>query len=263
VAEFAIRFGCRSAQGLRSNNEDSFLADPENQLFVVADGMGGQECGERASGMAVEILPRALSARLADCAEPVEAVVAAALEEANQAIIDAGREQTEGRRMGTTAVLALQQADRVYVAGLGDSRAYLIRGDRVEQLTHDHTVAEALVRSGTITPEQGLVSPWRHVLYKFLGCAEMTEGADVYPFTPQAGDLLVLATDGMTNHVEPEDLVEGAVTFTDPQDWADHLVNLALARGSQDNVTVLVVAFHAKAQRLRPPSGGHLVQGLQ
>jgi serine/threonine protein phosphatase PrpC len=262
VAEFAIRFGCRSAQGLRSNNEDSFLADPENQLFVVADGMGGQEFGERASGMAVEILPRALSARLASCGEPGEAV-AAALEEANQAIIDAGREQTEGRRMGTTAVLAVQQADRVYVAGLGDSRAYLVRGDRVEQLTHDHTVAEALVRSGTITPEQGLVSPWRHVLYKFLGCAEMTEGADVCPFTPRAGDRLVLATDGMTNHVEPEDLIEGAVTFTDPQDWADHLVNLALARGSQDNVTVVVVAFQAEAQRLRPPSGRYLVQGLQ
>ena len=99
--------------------------------------------------------------------------------------------------MGTTAVVAVQQDDRVYVAGLGDSRAYLIRGDRVEQLTVDHTVADALERNGTLTSEQARNSPWKNVLYKFLGCAEMTEGAEVRPFTPEAGDRLVLASDGL------------------------------------------------------------------
>src|SRR5436190_1276831 len=123
MAEFVVHVGGRSAQGLRSNNEDRYVADPEHHVFLVADGMGGQ----------------------------------------------------------------------VYVAGLGDSRAYLVRGDRVEQLTMDHTVADALERNGTLTHEQAQNSPWRHVLYKFLGCAEMTEGAEVRPFAPQAGDWLILA----------------------------------------------------------------------
>jgi serine/threonine protein phosphatase PrpC len=81
------------------------------------------------------------------------------------------------------------------------------------------------------------------VLYKFLGCAEMNEGAEVRPFTPQAGDRLLLASDGLTNHVTDEDLREGALRFSDPQAWADYLVPLALDRGSKDNVTCVVVAF--------------------
>src|SRR2546426_803868 len=83
--------------------------------------------------------------------------------------------QAAGRRMGTTAVLAVQQDNLVYVAGLGDSRAYLVRNHRVDQLTMDHTVADALERNGALTPEQAATSPWKHVLYKFLGCVEMNE----------------------------------------------------------------------------------------
>ena len=110
----------------------------------------------------------------------------------------------------------------MYVAGLGDSRAYLLRDDRVEQLTVDHSVAEALRANGTLTPEQARTSPWQHVLYKFLGCAEMSdEGTDVRPFTPQAGDRLLLATDGLTNHVSDDDLRNGSKQTPDPQAWAE------------------------------------------
>ena len=146
--------------------------------------------------------------------------------------------------MGTTAVVAVQQADRVYVANLGDSRAYLIRGDRVELLTVDHTVAAALARNGTLTADQAKNSPWGNVLYKFLGCAEMTEGADVHPFTPEAGDRLVMGSDGLTNFLTDADLREGALRHRNPQEWADHLVESALRRGSKDNVTCVVVAFN-------------------
>jgi protein phosphatase len=242
MAEFVIRVGSRTTQGLRSNNEDALVVDREHQLFLVADGMGGQERGEQASNLAAEIIPRVVQDRLA-AQEEVSQVVQRALAEANQAIVRAGQAQPEGRRMGTTAVVAVRQADQMYVAGLGDSRAYLIRGDRVEQLTVDHSVANALVTSGTLTPEQARHSPWQHVLYKFLGCAEMAEGADVRPFTPEAGDRLLLASDGLTNFVSDDDLREGARTFPDPQAWADYLVPLALERGSSDNVTCVVVAF--------------------
>jgi protein phosphatase len=245
MGKLVVRVGGHSAQGLRPNNEDRYLADAQQDVFLVADGMGGQENGERASGLAVEIIPRAFRSHLAATGDATRAVVEA-LDEANRAIIDAGAHQLAGRRMGTTAVLAVRRADCVYVAGLGDSRAYLVRRGRLEQLTVDHTVAEALSRGGTLTPEQARHSPWRHVLYKFLGCAEMSGDAEVHPFTPQAGDRLILGSDGLTNHVSDTDLVEGARQFTDPQDWAEHLVRLALEHGSNDNVTCVVVAFEAE-----------------
>ena len=110
-------------------------------------------------------------------------------------------------------------------------------------LFRSHTVADALERNGTLTHEQAQNSPWRHVLYKFLGCAEMNEGAEVRPFAPQAGDWLILASDGLTGFVTHDDLREGARRHIRPQEWADELVNLALERGSKDNVTCVVVAF--------------------
>ncbi len=243
MAQYVLKVGSRSIQGRRPNNEDRYVADPNKGLFLVADGMGGQDFGERASGMAAEIIPRVLQDMLSSDG-PAENAVQCALKEANEAIIHAGQSQAAGRRMGTTAVVAVQQHDKVYVAGLGDSRAYLIRDGRVEQLTVDHTVAEALKRNGALTEEQAAESPWSHVLYKFLGCVEMRDdGAEVCPFEPQAGDRLLLASDGLTNHVAVDDLRDGAHRFAHPQDWADHLVELALGRGSKDNITCVVVAF--------------------
>lgn len=242
MAELSIRVGSHTAQGLRPNNEDRFVADLDRHVFLVADGMGGQDRGELASGMAAEIIPQVVQDRLAaepDAAQAVQHALAAA----NRAIIAAARTQPEGRRMGTTAVLAVERGGRVYVAGLGDSRAYLIRGDQVELLTVDHSVAQTLVATGVLRADEARHSHWQHVLYKFLGCAEMADGADVRPFTPQAGDRLLLASDGLTGHVDENDLRAGARAFTDPQAWCEHLVQLALERGSRDNVTCVVVAF--------------------
>ncbi len=242
MADFVIHVGSRSAQGVRPNNEDAFVVDLVNHLFLVADGMGGQEQGERASGLAAEIIPRVVQDRLAANDSAGDAVQKA-LAQANEAIVDAGKHQPLGRRMGTTAVVALQRADQCYVAGLGDSRAYLVRDGQVEQLTVDHSVAQALVQSGALTPEEARHSPYQHVLHRFLGCAGTFEGADVRPFAPRAGDRLLLASDGLTNHVDEQDLREGPRRFPDPQAWANYLVDVALQRGSRDNVTCVVIAF--------------------
>jgi protein phosphatase len=244
MADFYLRVGSKSAQGVRPNNEDRFVVDLDRRLFVVADGMGGQERGEIASGMAAEIIPQVVGQCLAQ-QEAADQALRRAMAEANTAIVDAGRAQPEGRRMGTTAVCALHCNDQVFVASLGDSRAYLIRDDRVQLLTVDHSVAQALVSSGALTPEEARHSPYQHVLHKFLGCATMVDGAEVLPFTPQAGDRLLLASDGLTNHISDEDLHRGAKEFGDPQEWADQLVETALSRGSRDNVTCVVVAFEA------------------
>src|SRR5437868_866452 len=114
MSQFVLRVGSRSAQGVRSNNEDNFVVDLRQRLFVVADGMGGQERGEIASSMAVDIIPRVVHAHLADN-EPPEQALLGAMKEANESIVEAGRTQPEGRRMGTTAVVALQHNGQVYI----------------------------------------------------------------------------------------------------------------------------------------------------
>jgi serine/threonine protein phosphatase PrpC len=131
----------------------------------------------------------------------------------------------------------------VYISSLGDSRAYLIRGGEVHQLTVDHSVAQALVSTGTISAEEARHSPYQHILHKFLGCSEHSSAAEVHPFTPRDGDRLLLATDGLTNHVSDEDLRAGPSQYPDPQEWIEHLVQQALDSGSRDNVTGIVVAF--------------------
>lgn len=242
MSDFVLRVGSRSAQGVRSNNEDRLHIDIERKLFIVADGMGGQERGEIASELAVEIIPKVLDDRLA-AAEAADAAVAKAFASANSAIIEAGKTQPEGRRMGTTAVCALHHNGQVFIAGLGDSRAYLIRGEEVDQLTVDHSVAQALVSCGAISAEEARTSPYQHVLHKFLGCVNMHDNAEVKPFVPQAGDRLVLGSDGLTNHISDADLREGPERFADAQQWADDLVETALRRGSRDNVSCIVVVF--------------------
>jgi protein phosphatase len=254
MADLIVRVGSRTAKGIRPNNEDSFVVGPDERLFLVADGMGGQERGEVASTMAAEIIPRVVYRCIA-ANESAEEVLEHALQEANLAICDAGRSQPEGRRMGTTAVLALHLNGKVYVANFGDSRAYLVRGDQVQQLTVDHSVAQALVSCGALSPEEARASPYQHVLHKFLGCNGMSEHAEVKPFTPQTGDRLILASDGLTNHVDENDLRHGARMFVDPQGWAEHLVQIALERGSRDNVTCVVVMFEDIARQVIQAAG--------
>jgi PPM family protein phosphatase len=242
MAELVIQVGSCSAQGKRSNNEDTFVADPGEHVFLVADGMGGQESGEVASGLAKQIIPRVVRHSLAAHLDG-PSVVRRALSEAHQAILEASKEDASCRKMGTTAVLAVRQEGQMWVAGVGDSPAYLVRGDQVEQLTLDHTVADALARSGTLTPDQAKKSPWRNSLYRFLGCRDMTDDTEVRLFTPQAGDCLLLASDGLSGFISADDLRQGAAAFPSAQAWADYLVKLALERGSSDNVTCVVVAF--------------------
>ncbi len=242
MSDLAVFVGSSTAKGIRENNEDSYVVDLENRVFLVADGMGGQECGERASGLAAEIIPRVVHERL-EAQDELSQAILRAMAEANDAIVAAGKYQPEGRRMGTTALMAVQLDEQVVVGNLGDSRAYLIRGDEVKQLTVDHSIAQALVTTGAMTQEEAETSFYQNVLHKFLGCTNMNEGPDLHPFTTQAGDRLLLATDGLTNHIEDEDLRLGAREYPQVQAWADHLVKMALDRGTKDNVTCVVIGF--------------------
>ena len=215
-------------------------------LFVVADGMGGQLAGEKASQMAVDIIPKELSRRLNSASvtgdKAVQRAVRDAVAAANQEILGLSVVQTEFSHMGTTVVLALFHDDRMYVAGIGDSRAYRIRDGRIELLTKDHSLAQALLEAGTITAEELPNHKFSHVLYLYLGSKDARSGPeDVHTTDLVAGDRFLLASDGLTGVVADEQLAEIITRLEDPRESARVLMKLALDNHSKDNVTCLVI----------------------
>jgi len=216
------------------------------RLFVVADGMGGQLAGEKASQMAVDIIPKELSRRLNSSATPgdkaVQRAVRDAVAAANQEILGLSVIQTEFNNMGTTVVLALCHGGRMYVAGIGDSRAYRVRDGRIEQMTKDHSLAQALLEAGTITAEELPNHKFSHVLYLYLGSKDARSGPeDVHATDLVAGDRFLLASDGLTGVVADEQLAEIIRQRDDPRETARILTQLALDNHSKDNVTCLVI----------------------
>ena len=265
-----IRVGVVSTVGnYREHNEDNFylptlagkamgggvghrdasmeIAIEEGHIypFVVADGMGGQLAGEKASQMAVDIIPKELSKRIGTAESDdrqIQRIIKDAVAAANQEILGLSVVQTEFNNMGTTVVLALFRNDRVYVAGIGDSRAYRFRDGRIEQLTKDHSLAQALLEAGTITAEELPNHKFNHVLYLYLGSKDARGGPeDVKAVEFRAGDRFLLASDGLTGVVHDAQLAEIVAGFEDPQASARALIKLALDNNSKDNVTCLVV----------------------
>jgi protein phosphatase len=144
--------------------------------------------------------------------------------------------------MGTTVVLALFRGERVYVTGIGDSRAYRLRDGRFECLTRDHSLAEALREAGTIKAEEAETHRFRNVLYLYLGCKEAREGPDeIMALELSRGDRFLLSTDGLTGVVRDDVISEVLAAAEDPQRAAQALVNRALENRSKDNITCMVI----------------------
>ncbi len=227
-----------------------------SNLFIVADGMGGQQAGEEASRMAIEIIPRAVTRRLPnDETEPrtIQAALRDAVAEANQEILGSSGAVTEYSNMGTTVVLALLRHDRAYVAGIGDSRAYRLRSGQLEQLTKDHSLADALVEAGTITKEELPNHKFKNILYLYLGCKDARGGPeDVRVLDVLPGDRFLLASDGLTGVVTDGEVTRILATCDDPQNAAKVLKDQALANDSRDNVTCLVIHVVGDAGAFAP-----------
>jgi len=240
----SIRVGHVSVTGnYRDNNEDSCYLDGKQRLFIVADGMGGQSAGERASALAVEVIPERLRTLL-DVEKPGLKSVTAALEKAimaaNSEILFLS-EQPGLRNMGTTAVLMVHIGDAFYFIGVGDSRAYELRGTKIRQLTVDHSITQALLDSGTINAEEAKTHRYRNVLYKYLGCRDGVAGAAVVEVNPKPGDRFLLCSDGLNDGLSDSEIVRLLRISNDPQLVAEQLVKAALEAGSRDNVTSLVI----------------------
>jgi protein phosphatase len=214
-------------------------------LFLVADGMGGQLAGEKASEMAVEIVPGELRKRLAASEEDEKTLKRAirdAVAEANKEILAQSHLVTEFANMGTTIVLALFRGDRAYITGIGDSRAYRLRDDHLERLTTDHSLADALVGAGTIRPEEAENHKFRNVLYLYLGCKDARDGPEeIRAVDVRRGDRFLLASDGLTGVVRDQVIAEVLTACDDPQRAAQALINRALENRSKDNITCVVI----------------------
>jgi protein phosphatase len=169
-----------------------------------------------------------------------------AVRRANRAVIHRASDHPELQGMGTTMTLAFIRDNRVLVAHVGDSRAYLVDGREgwINQITDDHSFVEALLTSGHITAEQAAVHPMRNVLYRALGQVEDTE-SDLYSRTLAEGDRLILCSDGLTRHVSAAELAEIAMQYDDPEDIAQRLIDLANQRGGEDNISVVAIIMES------------------
>jgi PPM family protein phosphatase len=230
----------------RENNEDSIEVKgfPDLLVVVVADGMGGQAAGEIASKKAVDIIPRELrkSITAGTNAEAAKVMIRRAIVQANEEIMAMGQLDKEMKNMGTTVVAAVwRKAADLLVTGVGDSRAYLVRGQKITQLTVDHSLAQALVEAKTISAAEAKEHKFRNVLWKYLGSKEVGEGPEVATVPIQTGDRFVLCTDGLHGVVTDDKILEFVAGQQDPQACADGLVQLALESGSRDNVSSIVI----------------------
>jgi protein phosphatase len=234
-----LRAAASTDVGLRRRiNEDRYALAPELGLYLVADGMGGHTAGQVASELAADAALqaiRALEGASASLAEKLRYAVASA----NRAIYTTAREKPELAGMGTTLVCLLSGQGRAALAHVGDSRAYLVRGERIRQLTDDHSIVGELLRRNEISEDAAKEHPHRHVLTRALGVRRAVE-PDLAELTPQAGDLFVLCSDGLTNHVEDHEIAKAVTQEEDLQEACERLIDLANGRGGEDNTTIIV-----------------------
>jgi len=249
--ELRLSLGSATDVGGREENEDALFAGdlvPAGggalgteavRLVAVADGMGGYQRGEVASAIAIETLRNVL-------AETDTSDAAAALKQAfrraNQAIFADSAANGAPEEMGTTLVAGLLRGKYATIANVGDSRAYLVRADRLTQITKDHSLVEEEVAQGALTPEQAQRSPHRNILTHALGNKERLEGKlpNIFELTLLPEDRLLLCSDGFHGVVPEADMV-GVLLTTEAADAAKRLVNLAVERGTTDNVSAVVV----------------------
>lgn len=259
-----LMIGARTDQGrVRAINQDTVYAGAlalsageTAYLCLVADGMGGAKAGEYASRVASEVT-RARVTRAAGSETPHDdgawqELLRGAVRAANQRVYEDSRSDTARQGMGTTLTIALVVEDRLHIASVGDSRAYLLNaagvtaeGANAAQLTSDHSLVARLVDIGQLTPEEARVHPQRNLLYRSIGTDPAVE-VDTRSEQLEPGDVLLLCSDGLINHVTDSEIIQMALAKRDPDDICAELVALANQRGGWDNITVVVVHVAAR-----------------
>jgi protein phosphatase len=236
----SLRAAALSDIGLRRRtNEDCFALEPDLGLYLVADGMGGHSAGQVASELAAQASVSALRT-LVDASASLTEKLRYSVAAANREILATAQANPDLAGMGTTLVAVLAGDDRIALAHVGDSRAYLVTGGRIRQLTDDHSLVAELVRRREITETAARGHPHRHVLTRALGVRRTVE-ADLAELTPAAGDTFVLCSDGLTGLVHDDEIAKVVGGAEDLDAICARLVDLANDRGGEDNITIVLV----------------------
>lgn len=228
----------------RESNQDSYLVNENLGLFVVADGMGGHSGGEVASSIAVQTLETEIKVlKVSDL--PIRDLMNRVYEKASMRIFDkAAIESPELIGMGTTMVSCYIDKDRIYIGNVGDSRCYLFDNSNLWQLTEDHSLLNEQIRTGMLKPEQAATFSGRNVITRSVGYERVVH-PDVLDREIKAGETYLLCSDGLSGLVADNKILECFKTKS-LNEVALALVNLALANGGDDNVTVLIIHFPEK-----------------
>jgi protein phosphatase len=250
-----IRYAGSTHVGMkRAHNEDSFFLLAEENLYVVADGMGGHASGEVASQLAVE----SLAAFFVDTSRDREATwpykedrslsydekrLIAGVKLSNRRVYEAAQADAKCRGMGTTLVSLVCGSTGAYIGHVGDSRAYQVRGRAISQLTEDHSLLNDYLKVHKLTAEEIQNFPHKNVIVRALGMRDSVI-VDIHRLSPKSGDIYVLCSDGLTNMVNEESLLATVVeTGDDLEKACQNLIALANANGGLDNITVVLVHF--------------------
>ena len=240
---------------IRSGNEDSYLMVPDRGIFVVADGMGGHAAGEVASDMAVHYVARELESLRGLTDEQVADRMRGAIRTANGAIFQRTLTEHDKRGMGTTVTALTLYESRFLIGQVGDSRAYLLRDNKLSQLTKDHSYVQEQVDAGYLSPEQARTHPYSNVITRCVG-ANSDVMPDIYVGTVRPRDLFLLASDGLTGMLEDYQLAELLSPERMPEEEVDSLVAEANRHGGLDNITAVIVRIDS----VEPPPPENITQ---
>lgn len=239
-------FGLTDIGLVRKNNQDSYairVLSDDLALAVVCDGMGGARAGNVASAVAVETFAEALEEAckhgIPAETEERQVLLSNACQSANSHVFQLSVSNPEYQGMGTTLVAALILPDEVYVANIGDSRCYIWSDGTLKQITSDHSLVQALVDCGDITPEEARTHPKKNLITRALGIDEETR-CDVFSVERHDGDRLLLCSDGLTNMVSDEKIADEISLCVSPEETAKSLLLHAVEEGAPDNITVIL-----------------------
>jgi protein phosphatase len=234
-APVSLGYAALSVSGrVRTHNEDAVLCCPTLQLWAVADGMGGHQRGEVASEIALDTLLEAVQQ-----GESLDQAV----HSANSAIIAASEEDPESAGMGTTLVAAKFSGAQFELAWVGDSRAYRVSGQGIEQVSRDHSLVQSLVDAGELTPGQARNHPRRNVVTRCLGHAEQLLEVSVVSGTLAPGELLLLCSDGLSGELLDEQIQELCASASTLDDLVQQLIDSANTAGGRDNISCIVIGL--------------------
>lgn len=224
---------------VRKINEDNYLVDEIRNLFVVADGMGGHKGGEVASTLAIKTIDEFLI--IDNNLENYRNILQKTIKKANTLIYKKAHENEDLSGMGTTLTAVLINANKLFIANIGDSRAYLITQAEIQLLTEDHSLVRELINSGEITEEAASSHPNKNILTRALGIEENIE-IDLFEKEIKDGDYILLCTDGLTNLIKDEEICD-IILGNEFEKSVEKLMDLALQRGGSDNITLILINY--------------------